>query len=132
MQSRDDTSPFLRKMREMIRTRHLSIRTEDAYVQWAKRFILFHDKRHPREMGEAEVAAFLTHLAVQGQVASSTQNQALNALVFLYAAVLERPLGECSGIVRAKRSERLPAVLAPAEVARLLSKLNGVYWLIAC
>jgi integron integrase len=132
MQSPDDSSPFLRKVREAIRTRHLSIRTEDAYVQWAKRFIVFHGKRHPLEMGEPEVAAFLTHLAVQGQVASSTQNQALNALVFLYAAVLERPLGECSGIVRAKRSERLPTVLAPSEVALLLSNLNGVYWLIAC
>jgi integrase len=83
-------------------------------------------------LGEAEVAAFLTHLAVQGQVAASTQNQALNALVFLYAKVLDRPLGDCTGIVRAKRPQRLPVVLTPTEVAAMLSKLRGIYWLIAC
>jgi integrase-like protein len=83
METPDDASPFLRSVREAIRVRHFSIRTEEAYVQWIKRFILFHDKRYPTEMGEAEVAAFLTHLAVVGDVASSTQNQALNALVFL-------------------------------------------------
>jgi integron integrase len=132
MQPSDEASPFLQSVREAIRLRHLSIRTEEAYVHWVKRFILFHGKRHPTEMGEQEVAAFLTHLAVVGQVASSTQNQALNALVFLYAIVLERPLGECTGIVRAKRRERLPVVLTPAEVARMLSKLNGVSWLVAC
>jgi hypothetical protein len=78
----EETSPFLRTVRDAIRLRHLSIRTEEAYVQWVKRFILFHSKRHPAEMGEPQVSAFLTHLAVEGQVASSTQNQALNALVF--------------------------------------------------
>ena len=82
MQPSDNTSPFLRKVREAIRVRHLSIRTEEAYVGWIKRFIVFHGKRHPMELGEAEVAAFLTHLAVQGHVAASTQNQGLNALVF--------------------------------------------------
>ena len=132
MQPPEDPSPFLRRVRGVMRVRHLSIRTEDAYVNWIKRFILFHGKRHPAAMGEPEVAAFLTHLAVEGQVASSTQNQALNALVFLYDAVLERPLGECAGIVRAKRPQRLPVVLAPAEVARILSRLTGVYWLIGC
>jgi integrase len=132
MQPPEDPSPFLRRVRGVIRVRHLSIRTEDAYVGWIKRFILFHGKRHPAAMGEAEVAAFLTHLAVDGQVASSTQNQALNALVFLYDAVLERPLGECAGIVRAKRPQRLPVVLTPAEVARVLAGLSGVYWLIGC
>jgi len=101
MQPSDNTSPFLRKVREAIRVRHLSIRTEKAYVGWIKRFIVFHGKRHPMELGEAEVAAFLTHLAVQGHVAASTQNQGLNALVFLYANVLDRPLGDCKGIVRA-------------------------------
>ncbi len=132
MQPSDNTSPFLRKVREAIRVRHLSIRTEEAYVGWIKRFIVFHGKRHPMELGEAEVAAFLTHLAVQGHVAASTQNQGLNALVFLYANVLDRPLGDCKGIVRAKRPQRLPVVLTPAEVAAMLSKLRGIYWLIAC
>ena len=83
-------------------------------------------------MGEHEVRAFLSHLAVAGQVASATQNQALNALVFLYRNVLERPLGECTGIVRAKRLQRIPVVLTPAEVAVILRELKGAHWLIAC
>jgi integron integrase len=132
MQTSTNPSPFLQSVREAIRVRHLSIRTEDAYVHWIKRFIFFHAKRHPEEMGEREVAAFLSHLAVEGDVASSTQNQALNALVFLYRNVLERPLGECAGIVRAKRPQRVPVVLTPAEVASILRELRGVYWLIAC
>src|SRR3954468_16215234 len=132
MRAPDEASPFLRKVREAIRVRHYSIRTEEAYVQWVKRFIVFHGKRHPSEMGEAEVATFLTHLAVVGNVASSTQNQALNALVFLYDKVLSRPLGECVGIVRAKRPQRLPTVLTPIEVGRILGNLQGVYWLIGC
>jgi hypothetical protein len=82
MQPYEDPSPFLRSVREAIRVRHYSIRTEEAYVQWVKRFILFHGKRHPAQMGEPEVSALLSHLAVDGQVAAATQNQALNALVF--------------------------------------------------
>jgi integron integrase len=132
MQSHEDPSPFLRRVREAVRVRHYSIRTEEAYVQWVKRFILFHGKRHPAQMGEAEVCAFLTHLAVEGQVAAATQNQALNALVFLYRNVLDRPLGEFAGIVRAKRPPRVPVVLTLAEVSRILRALKGVYWLIAC
>jgi len=132
MQPYEDPSPFLRSVRESIRVRHYSIRTEEAYVQWVKRFILFHGKRHPAQMGEAEVSAFLTHLAVEGQVAAATQNQALNALVFLYRNVLDRPLGEFAGIVRAKRPPRVPVVLTLAEVSRILRALKGVYWLIAC
>jgi hypothetical protein len=85
-------SQLLDGMRDRIRTLHYSIRTEDAYVLWARRFILFHGERHPGEMGEAEVGASLTHLAVEGGVATSTQNQALSALLFLYGVVLERPL----------------------------------------
>jgi site-specific recombinase XerD len=112
--------------------RHYSIRTEEAYVHWVKRYILFHGKRHPSQMGEAEVCAFLTHLAVDGQVAAATQNQALNALVFLYRNVVNRPLGEFSGMVRAKQPQRLPVVLTPAEVGRILRALKGIYWLIAC
>jgi hypothetical protein len=90
-------------VRSAIRVRHYSIRTEDAYIGWIMRFILYHGKRHPKDMGEAEVGAFLSHLAVQRNVAPSTQNQALNALVFLYKAVLERPLQEIGGVVRAKQ-----------------------------
>src|SRR5512134_3884775 len=100
MQPCEDPSPFLRSVREAIRVRHYSIRTEEAYVHWVKRFVLFHGKRHPAQMGEPEVSAFLSHLAVEGRVAAATQNQALNALVFLYRAVLDRPLGEFAGIVR--------------------------------
>ncbi len=132
LQPSENSSPFLRSVREAIRVRHFSIRTEEAYVHWVKRFILFHGKRHPTEMGESEVAAFLTHLAVEGQVASATQNQALNALVFLYRNVLDRPLGACTGIVRAKHPQRVPVVLTGAEVASILQKLTGVYWLIGC
>ncbi|MSP96725.1 MAG: integron integrase [Betaproteobacteria bacterium] len=122
----------MQRVREAIRVRHLSIRTEEAYVHWIKRFILFNAKRHPADMGEREVAALLSHLAVAGEVAAATQNQALNALVFLYGKVLERPLGDCTGIVRAKRPQRLPVVLTPGEVAVILRQLTGTYWLIAC
>ena len=132
MQAEGATSPFLTRVREAIRVRHFSIRTEEAYVHWVKRFILCHGKRHPDSMGDAEVAAFLTHLAVEGNVAASTQNQALNALVFLYRNVMQQPLGDLSSLVRAKRPQRLPAVLSMQEVGRLLRQLEGVYWLIAC
>ena len=130
--SRSESSPFIRRVREVIRTRHYSLRTEDTYVQWIKRFIYYHGKRHPREMGEAEVAAYLSHLAVDRRVAPATQNQALNALVFLYRVVLERPLGEVAGIVRAKHRPHIPVVLTPEEVAATLAGLSGQYWLIAC
>jgi site-specific recombinase XerD len=98
MDRQPGSSPFLDSIRDAIRLRHYSIRTEQSYLDWAKRFILYHDKRHPREMGEKEVGAFLTHLAVNGNVSASTQNQALSALVFLYKAVLEKPLGEIHGV----------------------------------
>lgn len=132
MQLPDDGSPFLRSVREVIRKRHFSIRTEQAYVNWIRRFIVFHGKRHPAQLGENEVAAFLSHLAVQGNVAAATQNQALNALVFMYRDVLDRPLGQFVGIVRAKRPQRLPVVLTPEEVGRILQALKGMYWLIGC
>jgi len=106
MEDRRRSSPFLQEVRSAIRVRHYSIRTEEAYVGWIKRFILFHNKRHPKDMGEEEVGAFLSHLAVQRNVAASTQNQALNALVFLYKAVLERPLQEIGGVVRAKKPQK--------------------------
>lgn len=94
------SSPFLNLVREAIRVRHYSICTEQAYVNWINRFILFHGKRHPKEMSEAEVPAFLTHLAIVGRVSASTQKQALNVLVFLYKAVLNRPLADRNGAVR--------------------------------
>lgn len=131
----DDTkasSPFLDSVRAAIRTRHYSIRTEHAYVQWTKRFILFHGKRHPSELREPEVAAFLSHLANARNVAANTQNQALNALVFLYREVLDSPLQQIKGVVRAKKPQKLPTVLTPNEVARLLSFLQDEYWLMGC
>jgi integron integrase len=127
-----ETSPFLNQVREVIRTKHYSIRTEHSYVGWVKRFILFHGKRHPQELGEAEVSRFLTYLAVKRQVSPNTQNQALNALVFLYRHVIGRPLGDILGTVRAKRPQRLPVVLTQAEVRRLFKHLDGPHWLPAC
>jgi integron integrase len=97
-----------------------------------KRFILFHGKRHPMEMGADEVKQFLSHLAVDRTVAPATQNQAFNALVFLYNQVLQRPLGEVAGVVRAASKPRIPVVLTPDEVARMLAGLRKSYWLIAC
>ena len=94
-------------------------------MSWVKRFILFHDKRHPSEMGADEIRAFLTHLAVQGQVAASTQNGALNALVFLYRQVLQQPFPELEGLERAKRPRRIPTVFTAAETQALLAPLSG-------
>jgi integrase len=118
-------SQLLDGMRDRIRTLHYSIRTEDAYVLRARRFILFHGKRHPGEMGEAEVGASLTHLAVEGGVAASTQNQALGALLFLYGVVLERALEQIGEIAPARRPERLPLVFTREEVRAVLARLDG-------
>jgi integron integrase len=126
------SSPFLNSVREAIRARHYSIRTEEAYVGWVRRFIHFHGKHHPIDMAEPEVAAFLSHLAVNLEVAPATQNQALNALAFLYSEVIVRPLGNVPGIVKAKRRTKLPIVLSLSEVGRLLSRLEGDYWLVGC
>jgi site-specific recombinase XerD len=103
--------------------------TEKAYVDWIRRFILFHGKRHPREMGKSEVSAFLTHLAVERNVASSTQNQALSALLFLYRHVLQQKLEWLDDVVRAKRPRRLPVVLNHDEVRALIARLDGTAWL---
>jgi site-specific recombinase XerD len=102
---------LLDQVRDVIRRKHSSIRTEQAYVDWIRRFILFHDKRHPREMAEAEVTKFLTYLAREGRVAASTQNQALSALLFLYKEVLRQEIGWLEGVERAKTPARLPVVL---------------------
>ena len=122
---------LLDQTRDALRVRHYSIRTEAAYIQWIKRFILFHNKRHPSEMGEREITAFLTHLAVNRHVAPSTQNQALAAILFLYKEVLERELDWMDGIVRAKRRQRIPEVLSPEQVRRLIDQLQGTYRLMA-
>jgi integron integrase len=117
---------LLDRVREALRVRHMSLRTEKAYLHWIRRYILFHGKRHPKEMGEAEINAFLTHLAVEGQVSASTQTQALCALLFLYRTVLEKEVGELEGLVRAKRRRKLPVVLTAEEVKSVLSRLEGV------
>jgi integron integrase len=114
-----------------IRTRGLSIRTEKSYVHWLCRFVLYCDGRPLQELGAAEVKGFLEHLAVSRNVAASTQNQALNALVFFFSHVLNRPLGEIGTFARAKRPKHLPTVLTPSEVKRVLSQLDGVHFLIA-
>jgi integron integrase len=127
----EPSSPrLLDRVREATRLRHYSERTEQAYVAWIRRFIVFHGKRHPRELGEAEVTAFLSSLASAGSSAS-TQNQALSAILFLYGAVLGQRLGWMNGIVRARRPVRLPVVLSRDEVTSLLSHLRGVVWLMA-
>lgn len=108
-----------------MRFKHYSLRTETTYREWIRRFILFHGKRHPREMGAAEVGRFLSHLALERHVASSTQNQALNALVFLYRQVLHLELGQIGEIQRAKRPQRLPVVLTREEVQKVLNGMSG-------
>src|SRR5512145_358582 len=129
------TSPagprLLDQVRERLRVKHYSIRTEEQYVSWIRRYILFHGKRHPREMGPREVEGFLTHLAVAGSVSASTQNQAKAALLFLYGEVLRVDLGWLEGVTTAKSARRLPVVLTEEEVRALLAQLKGVHWLLA-
>jgi integron integrase len=116
---------LLDRVREAIRARHYSRRTEKAYVGWIKRYIFFHGKRHPAEMGAAEVTCFLTALAVDSRVAASTQNQALNALLFLYRIVLQQDLPWLDDVIRAQRPIHLPVVLTRDEVRRVLERLDG-------
>ena len=118
---------LLDQVRDVIRKRHYSIRTEEAYVQWIKRFILFHGKRHPKDMGEKEIAAYISYLASHGKVASSTQNQALNAIIFLYKQVLKIEIGDLGRMERAKKPERLPVVLSKNEVKEVLAGLSGQF-----
>lgn len=122
---------LLDQVRGKIRLKHYSIRTEQAYVDWIKRFILHFGKRHPGEMGSREVEAFLTHLAVAGKVSASTQNQAKSALLFLYREVLEMDLPWLGDMMQAKAPKRLPVVLTQAEVQSVLSRLAGTHWLVA-
>ncbi len=122
---------LLDRVREVIRRKHYSFRTEQTYVDWIRRFILFHGKRHPTEMAEAEVTQFLTYLAREGKVAASTQNQALSALLFLYKEVLKQEIGWLDQVERAKRPARLPVVLTQDEVRKLFKHLSGTHRLMA-
>src|SRR5438093_13330664 len=117
---------LLDQVRDVIRRKHFSIRTERTYVDWIRRFILFHNKRHPAEMAEQQLTEFLTHLARDVHVAASTQNQALSALLFLYKEVLSQEIGWLSNVQRAKWPTRLPVVLTRDEVHKIFAHLSGV------
>ena len=131
----EDASPkpprLLERVRDTVRRKHYSYRTEQAYIHWIKRYIWFCDRRHPAELGAPEVTAFLTHLSRERSVAAATQNQALSALLFLYGEVLEVKLPWMDGIERAKRPVRVPVVLTVEEVKALLARLDGTKWLMA-
>jgi integron integrase len=127
----DDKPRLLDQIREQIRLRHYSIRTEAVYLEWVRRYIRFHKYRHPQEMGGPEVEAFLSDLAVRRDVSASTQNQALSAILFLYKQVLQIELPWMDGVIRARRPQRLPVVLTREEVASVLAQLDGTLWLIA-
>jgi len=122
---------LLDQVRDSIRKRHYSIRTEEAYINWIKRYILFHGKRHPTEMGEKEIAAFISHLASGRKVAASTQNQALNAIVYLYKHVLRIEIGDLGQMKRAKKPEKLPVVMSKEEVKHVLAAMSGLSQLMA-
>ena len=122
---------LLDTLREALRSRHYSRRTEQTYCQWTKRFVQFHHLRHPAEMGEIEINAFLTHLAVKEKVSASTQNQALSALLFLYRHVLGREVGDLGDVIRARKPQCLPVVMTSEEIKTVLSCLEGDKWLMA-
>lgn len=122
---------LLRRLREALRSRHYSPRTEEAYCHWVRRFVYFHNVRNPAEMSEPEINAFLTHLAVKEKVSASTQNQALSAILFLYRHVLGYRVGDLGGVIRARRPRRLPVVLGRGEVRSVLANLAGDQWLMA-
>jgi integron integrase len=123
--------PLMEQVRDRIRTLHYSIRTEQAYIGWIRRFILFHNKKYPAEMSKPEIEAFLTHLAVARRVASSTQNQALNSILFLYRQVLNIDVPWLEDVTRAKKPQRLPVVLTKDEVKAVLSRLDGTLGLVS-
>ena len=123
------TSPFLNEVRAALRIKHYSYATEKVYIEWVKRYIRFHGKQHPSTLTTGHIKAFLSHLAVNRNVAAATQNQALNALNFMYRHVLERELGDISGTIRAKKPRRLPVVLSRSEVRLLLNVLAPGHWL---
>jgi len=125
-----DKPKLLNQVRAKIRLKHYSPKTEEAYINWILKYIYFNNKIHPQELGEREIEKFLTYLAQKRYVAASTQNQALNALLFLYREVLEQPLGESINSVRAKKKKRLPVFLSIAEINRILPQLKGMYRLV--
>lgn len=129
--SRSRPPKLLDQMREALRSRHYSRRTEQTYCQWVKRYIHFHHVRHPAEMAEPEINTFLTHLAVREKVSASTQNQALSALLFLYRYVFGREVGDLGEVIRARKSKRLPVVMTREEVKAVLANLSGDKWLMA-
>jgi integron integrase len=122
---------LLDQVSEVMRFKHYSLRTERTYRDWIKRYIVFHGKRHPREMGAGEISRFLSDLAVRGRVAASTQNQAFNALLFLYREVLHQEMGPIQDVDRAQRPARLPVVLSKSEAERVLAALSGTFQLMA-
>jgi integron integrase len=121
-------SQLLDQVRDQIRTLHYSIRTEEAYVNWIRQFIVFHGKRHPDEMGAAEISKFLSYLAKERNISASTQNQALSALLFLYREVLDKPIDWIDDVERAKKAQRLPVVLTKEEAKAILNHLRGDLW----
>jgi len=122
---------LLDRLCEALRARHYSRRTEQTYCCWVKRFVYFHNVRHPKEMAEPEINAFLTHLAVKEHVSASTQNQALCALLFLYRHVLGREIGELGEVIRARKPRRLPVVMTHEEAMAVIGQLKGDKWLMA-
>ena len=124
------TSPFLDQVREAIKVRHYSIRTEKSYIDWIKRYIHFHNLRHPNELSSEDVTAFLTMLVIERNVSAATQNQAFAALLFLYREVLNLPF-KIDNVVRSKKPKKLPVVLTPQEVSAVLNQLEGVYRIMA-
>ena len=122
---------LLDQVRDVLRTKHYSYRTEQTYIEWIKRFILFHGKRHPKDMGAQEVQAYITYLATERNIASSTQNQALSAIAFLYKHVLQKDLALAMDLVRPSRPERVPTVLSHQEAMAVLDKMTGVTQLMA-
>lgn len=127
----DDKKPkLLDQVRQIIRVKHYSMRTEESYTTWIKRFIFFHNKRHPIKMGEKEIGQYITYLAKERKVSASTQNQALCAIVFLYKNVLKKDLGNINSIFWSKRPKKIPVVFTKEEVIEVLSNLKGTHWLI--
>lgn len=131
MDNNNRAPKLLDQLREQVRVRHYSLRTEKTYAQWVRRFIVFHGKRHPAKMGKDEIEAFLTHLAQDRKVAAATQNQAMSAILFLYRHVLNQEPDWLTDVVRAKKPSRLPVVLTTDEVNRVLLGLSGTHYLAA-
>jgi integron integrase len=130
--ARGKPTRLLDQLRQELRCRHYSKRTEESYCAWVRRFIFFHNLRHPSEMGEKEINQFLSKLAIEGKISASTQNQALSALLFLYRNVLKREVDDLGDVVRARKTKRLPIVMTREEVRAVMSRLDGQVWVMAC